>query len=237
LNQSASSKAAEFVESVVSLRPRIACFDCDGTLWSIDAGEGFFWWELENGLVSDEIVRWAGPRYADYKAGKVEEEVMCGEMVIMHRGLPEGKVQQAAVSYFDQHLVGSIFPEMRELVKGLQEQGCEVWAISSSNEWVIRAGMRHFGIPDNRILAAAAEIEDGKVTDRLLRVPSGPGKPQAVCEAIRKDPDAAFGNSIWDADMLKMARHAFAINPTPELLEIARACGWKMYSPDSLFSG
>ena len=84
---------------------------------------------------------------------------------------------------------------MRELVGRLQELGCDVWAVSSTNEWVIRAGMKYCGIPENRILAAAVEIENGIVTDRLVRVPTGEGKPAAIRDVIRKDPDAAFGNS------------------------------------------
>ena len=38
----------------------LTAFDCDGTLWSGDAGESFFAWEMDNGLVSDDIARWAG---------------------------------------------------------------------------------------------------------------------------------------------------------------------------------
>ena len=46
-----------FLESVVRLRPRVAAFDCDGTLWSGDAGVRFFDWELERGnLVADALV-------------------------------------------------------------------------------------------------------------------------------------------------------------------------------------
>src|SRR6266568_2313833 len=114
---------AEFVESVLRLSPRVAAFDCDGTLWSGDAGEGFFSWELDQGLVSEEVQRWARPRYADYRAGKVPEEEMCGEMVTMHRGLSEQIVQQAANAYFAQEVVAHIFPEMQELVKRLRASG------------------------------------------------------------------------------------------------------------------
>ena len=46
-----------FLQSVLALRPRIAAFDCDGTLWSGDAGENFFAWEIEKGLVSPEIAQ------------------------------------------------------------------------------------------------------------------------------------------------------------------------------------
>ncbi len=121
----------------------------------------FFPGNWKQRLVSDEIARWARSRYADYRAGKVAEEVMCGEMVTMHRGLREDVVQQACDTYFAQAIAANIFPEMRELVGRLRESGCDVWAVSSSNQWIIRSAMRFFGIPQNRILAAEAAVENG----------------------------------------------------------------------------
>jgi phosphoserine phosphatase len=216
----------------MALHPALAAFDCDGTLWSGDVGESFFRWELSQGIVSDEIVRWAGPRYEQYRAGRVPEEVMCGEMVTMHRGLREAAVQDAAIRYFDQFFAANVFPEMRSVVDGLRQQGCQVWAVSSSNEWIIQAGMRYFDIPSERILAAAVEVVGGIVTDRLTRVPSGPGKPQAILRAAGRAPDAAFGNSRWDHEMLAMAKYAFAVNPNPDLEQSAREGGWRVYFPE-----
>jgi phosphoserine phosphatase len=234
LPTTASTQAIEFINSVLQLRPQIAVFDCDGTLWSGDAGEGFFDWELQQNLLSDEIVRWARPRYAAYKAGKVTEEQMCGEMVTMHRGLTEAEVQRAADRYFDKYCVNHIFPEIQVLVNLLQGAGCAVWAVSSTNEWVIRSGMWHFGIPEEKILAAAVRIVDGKVTDRLVRIPTGEGKPKAIHQAIRRAPDVAFGNSIWDAAMLGIAQKPFVINPTPQLQKIANERRWPVYVPDAV---
>jgi HAD superfamily phosphoserine phosphatase-like hydrolase len=223
----------EFLDSVLRLNPRVAAFDCDGTLWSGDAGERFFDWELrEGGIVSDTLDRPMRERYAAYKRREVDETTMCGEMVTMHRGLSESKLMAAAVRFFEQFFVSQIFPEMRELVRRLQENDREVWAVSSSNEWVIRAGMKHFGIPDSRILAAKVEVENGVVSDRLVRVPSGPGKQEALREVVRKEIDAAFGNSRWDAEMLAMAKHAIAVNPNPDLETAARERGWKIYFPE-----
>ena len=221
-----------FIASVLKHSPRLATFDCDGTLWSGDAGEGFFSWELDRGLVSDEIARWARPRYADYRAGKVPEEVMCGEMVTMHRGMREEVVQQATDEYFALAVEPNIFPEMRALIDQLHANGCEVWAVSSSNLWIIRSAMRSFGIPPNRILAAEAAVENGVVADRLIRVPSGPGKVEAIRSAINAPPDCAFGNAIWDREMLALSKHAFAINANPNLKEIAAANGWTIYQPE-----
>lgn len=224
-------KQTEFIAEVLSHQPRIAAFDCDGTLWSGDAGEGFFSWEMEQGLVSEEIIRWARPRYADYRAGNVPEDVMCGEMVTMHRGLREDVIQQAADRFFALRMTQNIFPEMRELVQKLQASGCEVWAVSSSNQWIIRSGMRVLGIPQNRILAAEVAVENGIITDRLVRVPSGPGKVEALQSALTASPDCAFGNAIWDREMLALSKHPFAINPNPNLRELAVAKRWPVYQP------
>ena len=244
-----TSAQTEFIETVLGLQPRIATFDCDGTLWSGDAGEGFFSWEMDQGLVSKEVTSRMRSRYADYRAGLVSEDAMCGEMVTMHRGLREELVQQACDAYFALAIAPNIFREMRELVVRLRapespsehELACDVWAVSSSNQWIIRSAMHYFGVPQNRILAAEVAVENGVITDRLIRVPSGPGKVEAIRSVLPSSPDhppdCAFGNAIWDREMLALARHAFAINPNPNLKEIALANGWTVYQPEPSHAG
>jgi phosphoserine phosphatase len=171
-------------------------------------------------------------RYIEYKAGRVSEDEMCGEMVTMHKGMTEAVMMKAAVEFMEHSFPGQIFPEMQELVRRLRDNGCDIWAVSSSNEWVIRAGMRQFGIAEDHILAAKVPIENGVISDRLPCIPSGPGKPKALREVVKRDIDAAFGNSRWDIDMLAMAKHAFAVNANPDLEVIARQRGWTIYFPD-----
>jgi phosphoserine phosphatase len=221
----------EFLQSVLRLDAKLAAFDCDGTLWSGDVGEGFFRWEMERGLISQEIASWARARHADYRKGLVDEDTMCGEMVTLHAGLDDADLKAAAETFFNQNMVKSIFPVMQELVRQLHKRGCEIWAVSSSNQWVVRTGAKHFGIPPERTLSAEVFIENGLATDRLVRVPSGPGKPQALRDVVGKRPDAAFGNSKWDADMLAMAKTGFAVNPSSDLEETAKENGWTIYYP------
>lgn len=224
-----------FIDLVLSLAPRIAAFDCDGTLWSGDAGEGFFDWEIRTGVVSPKIGQAMRRRYAEYKQGRVSEDDMCGEMVTMHKEMSEAAVMDAATEFMARAFNGRVFDEMLDLVERLRERGCDIWAVSSSNEWVIRAGMKQFGIPEARILAAKVEVESGIVTDRLIRMPSGPGKPRALGEVLGREPlGAAFGNSRWDTEMLAMAERAFAINPNPDLERTARERGWAIYFPEAL---
>jgi HAD superfamily phosphoserine phosphatase-like hydrolase len=227
-----TENSPSLIESVLSFDPKLAVFDCDGTLWSGDAGESFFDWELKRGVLSDDVVRWARARYADYRAGKVSEDDMCGEMVTIHKGLKESDVLKLAREFLERNIVRQIFPEMKELVSCLQQDGCDVWAVSSTNEWVIREAMPHVGIAQDKILAATVAIENGIITDRLTRIPSGPGKPKAILKEIGHVPDVAFGNSRWDVDMLALARFPVAVNPNPDLEKRARERTWTIYWPN-----
>jgi phosphoserine phosphatase len=228
-----SESAAAFIERVLRLRPHVAVFDADGTLWNLDSGQQFFYWELEQRLVGDDIARWAAPRYQDYLAGRVGEAEMCGEMVTIHAGLKADDLERAAEEFFRAEAAAKIFPEMMELTHRLAQQGCELWAVSSTNEWVVRAGVSRFGIAADHVLAAAVAIENGRATDRLLRVPTDGDKAVVLQEALTGAPDAAFGNSLHDLAMLEVARHAFVVNPNADLEAVARARGWVVYTPEA----
>jgi phosphoserine phosphatase len=226
-----TSASQKFADSILALRPRVAVFDCDGTLWSGDSGADFFYWQIDRGMFPHGVAERAAASYADYKQGNVDEEVMCGEMVTINNGNSVQTLQEAAEVFFSSTVEKRIFPEMLRLTRELESIGCEVWAISSTNEWVVREGVKRFGIPRRRVLAASVHIEEGQITDRLIRVPSGPGKAIAIAEVVQKQVDVCFGNSVHDVAMLEVARHAFAVNPNPDLETIAQENNWQIYWP------
>jgi phosphoserine phosphatase len=221
-----------FVQQVLALRPRVAVFDCDGTLWSNNTGEDFFFWSMDRGMVSEEVVRRIRPRHDDYLRGNVDETVMCGEMVTMYAGLSVTDLQAAAKVLFETFVRRNIFPEMHQLTSELRAAGTELWAVSSTNEWVVKYGAGEFGIPPERVLAAKVVAKDGRTTAELIRVPSGRGKAVAIREFISAKVDAVFGNSVHDQAMLELASHPFAINPTPDLEQVATARHWTIYRPE-----
>jgi phosphoserine phosphatase len=224
----------EFEASVMEVQPRVAVFDCDGTLWSGDAGSAFMAWTVERGILSREAIDWLDGRYRGYKRGEVSELAICGEMVQVYQGLREDEMRAAAKEFFATKIERNIFPEMQRLVAALQADGVEVWAVSSTNNWVIEEGVTRFGIAADRVLAARVAVELGVVTGRILDVPTDEGKVTAMTTAGITHPDVVFGNSVHDAAMLAIARRAFPVNPTPALVERSAAEGWAMYYPASV---
>jgi phosphoserine phosphatase len=223
-----------FEASVKELAPRIAVFDCDGTLWSGDAGSGFMHWTVETGLLSATAIEWLNSRYGMYKRGEISELDICGEMVQVYQGLREDEVRRAARDFFAARIEPNIFPELHRLIATLQRDGVDIWAVSSTNDWVIEEGVKRFNISANRVLAARVEVREGIVSDRLLDVPTDEGKVAALARAGITRPDCVFGNSVHDAAMLAIARRAFPVNPTPALVERAASEGWPIYFPASV---
>jgi phosphoserine phosphatase len=223
----------EFFASVLATPPATAVFDCDDTLWSGDSGYGFMVWSIESGLVSRNASDWIDSRHRLYRSGEVSEATMCGEMVQVYAGLREDELRKAAAEYFHSEVEARIFPEMRELVAQLRAGGAELWAVSSTNTWVVEEGAREFGIPAERVLAAKVRVKDGAITSQLLDVPTDEGKALSLECAGIPSPDAVFGNSIHDAAMLAIAKRAYAVNATPALLQIAGDKGWPVFYPQS----
>jgi phosphoserine phosphatase len=226
----------DFHARVLSLNPRIAVFDCDGTLWSGDAGSAFMHWSMDTKLISLDQIAWIKQRYAGYKNGTVSEYDICGEMVTVYRGLTVERLRIAAAQFFRDYIEPNIFPELSTLIAELQHNGCDIWAVSSTNNWVIEEGVRRFNIPADHVLAARVEVKDGIITDRLIHVPTDEDKVEALRRANITTPDAVFGNSIHDAAMLSIARTngAFPVNPSTDLLTRAANEGWPVYYPASV---
>lgn len=223
--------AGEFERLVLDSSPRVAVFDCDGTLWSPDSGYGFMVWTLEQGLVSRSTSEWIDTRHRAYLAGQVSEPDICGEMVQLYAGLHEQELRDAAAHYVAEFVLGGVFPEVTALARRLRDQGVELWAVSSTNKWVIAEAVRALGIPEERVLAAEVAVADGIITSNIVHVPTGEGKAAALRRAGLPNPDAVFGNSIHDLAMLEIARHPFPVNPSPALLKAIAANGWGYFRP------
>lgn len=224
--------AAEFAQYVLDQKPKVAVFDCDGTLWSGDSGSGFMYWSLEQGLVSSDVEKWMKEQYLEYNEGMVSELEICGDMVQIYEGLVEEELRQAAAEFAEEKIRRWIFPEMAALVESLQRIGTEIWAVSSTNKWVVNEGLRDFGIAPERVRAAEVLVAGGVLQRKLLAVPTGEAKAAALVAAKHPHPDAVFGNSVHDLAMLEMALAPYPVNPSHTLQAAAEERGWRCYFPE-----
>jgi phosphoserine phosphatase len=142
-------------------------------------------------------------------------------------------LEAAAARYVAEFVRGRVFAEMAALVKKIRQVGIEIWAVSSTNRWVIVEGLRDFGIPQERILAAEVRVKDGIITSEIVDVPTDEAKAVALKRIGLTVPDAVFGNSIHDLAMLEMARCPFPVNPSPALKEAAAKKGWGYFRPQA----
>jgi len=225
--------AEEFERRVLDSQPKVAVFDCDGTIWSGDSGYGFMVWSLEQGLVSRSTSDWIDTRYRAYLSGQVSELDICGEMVQIYAGLRDQELRIAAAQYVQEFVHQRVFAEVASLLTTLRNAGVELWAVSSTNRWVVAEGVRDFGIPEERVLAAEVRLDRGIITSEIVAVPTDDGKAQALRQVGLQSPDAVFGNSIHDLAMLEIARHAFPVNPSPALLKAAAKNGWGYFRPQA----
>jgi len=145
----------------------------------------------------------------------------------------EKDIRALAAELFRTVIEPRIFPEMRELTYRLADDGCQVWAVLSTNNWSIEAPPRAFASPGARHRPRASRSKSlrhrppsaGPTDDELE------GNP--IQELIGCRVDAIFGNSIHDLAMLETTPHPFAVNPNPDLEKIARTRGWTVYQPTS----
>ncbi len=126
-----------FIQAATADDVRTAVFDFDGTLWPGDAGSGFMHWTIQTGLLSPAASEHILGRHAGYHRGEIDEISICGEMTQIYRGLSEASLRESAARYFQQHVRPHLFPVMVALVHELQARGADVWAVSSTNNWMI----------------------------------------------------------------------------------------------------
>lgn len=237
MDQATSYTRDQFLRAVRAAKPRTAVFDFDGTLWPGDAGSGYMHWTMATRLLSSDATHRILDRHARYVRGEVDEITICGEMTSIYAGIPEAALRDAARAYFRDHVQPHFFRDMANLVHELQRAGTDVWAVSSTNSWMIEEGVREFGIAPDHVLAAAIQFQDGVATDTILDIPSDEGKAASLRRVGLSQPDAVFGNSIHDLHMLQMAKHPFPVNPTPALARKAAESGWPVYYPEAESEG
>ena len=216
-------------------------FDGDGTLWSGDVGEDFFFGVLDSGKLSDvaaaaltvvarshidvrmDAAQIGRELYQAYLAGNVDEELICEVMTWISAGWTPAKTREFSKRALGDSFASRIHPEARAVIDHARAHGHDIWVVSASPRPIVEAGAAAIGVPPANVIAATTIDEDGHVTAAVHRpIPYGPGKASALRRALGDVPLlAAFGDSAFDGEMLLASERPIAIRPKPRLLERA----------------
>ncbi|MEK7094200.1 MAG: haloacid dehalogenase-like hydrolase, partial [Patescibacteria group bacterium] len=92
---------------------------------------------------------------------------------------------------------------VRNLIQFLHHLNWEVWIVSASNQYTIRALSHHFGIPPERAIGIGLEKNGWRRLSSQLSLPVSAGNGKVdVLKQYGLSPDLVVGDSMGDHAML-----------------------------------
>lgn len=222
-------------------RRALIAFDGDGTLWGGDIGDEIFEALLARRAIRAEarlpLAREqeahgvpaesldphdvAAALFAAYRAGRYPEDRVFAMMAWVFAGHTEEEAARFAEETLrDKPVDGRLHDGVPPILEWAAEAGVEAWIVSASPRHAVVAAAVALGIGPQHVCAMTPTVEGGRLGPRIDgEIVYGEGKRVAL---TRARPDAAwlgvFGDSGWDASMMKHAAVPVAIDPKPSLL-------------------
>jgi phosphatidylglycerophosphatase C len=227
-------------------------FDGDGTLWSGDVGEDLFRAAMRDQYLIEaacpaliaEAERYQLPLGANrdangvarlllaaYLAGTYPERDTCAMMAWCYAGRTLTEIADFAASVLkDADLEARLNREVGPIIDWARSQGIRLVLISASPRVVIDAAGSLWGFAPTDIAAATPALDAGRVLPRMAApVPYAEAKisaGRALFGSARWL--AAFGDNVFDIDMLKSAELGVAVRPKPRLETELAALGLRL---------
>ena len=230
----------------------VIAFDGDGTLWSGDVGEDLFRAAMRDEYLIEaacpaliaEAERYQVPLgatrdangiarvlLAAYLAGTYPERDTCAMMTWCYAGRTLAEIADFAASVLtEQDLGGRLNREVGPIIEWARNQRIRLVLISASPRVVIDAAGGSWGFGAADIAAATPAVEAGRVLPRMAApVPYAEAKITAG-RALFGNARwlAAFGDNVFDIEMLKSAELGVAVRPKPKLETELAALGLRL---------
>jgi phosphatidylglycerophosphatase C len=230
----------------------VIAFDGDGTLWSGDVGEDLFRAAMRDAYLMDDVYpalvaeaehhqvplgaakdanAVARALLAAYLAGTYPERETCAMMTWCYAGRTLAEVAEFAASVLrEEDLNSRLNREVGPIIDWARSLGVRLVLISASPRVVIDAAGTFWGFEPADIAAATPAVEAGRVLPRMASpVPYAEAKLSAG-RALFGEARwlAAFGDNVFDIDMLKGAELGVAVRPKPKLETELAALGLRL---------
>lgn len=210
---------------------KLACFDADGTLWNEDIGEAFFRWLAAGKLLPRRDCE--SDLWAEYEARVDENRAMGYAWAVQSMG---GILEADIVRWSDQMAAAwpNYRPAMADLAKGMAESGFDVWIVSATNQWTVRAAAPKMNFDPEKVIAMQSAVENGVMTETMVEpLICNAGKVTAIQQKFGRLPDISFGDSMGDFEMLSASRQPIVIGrndkPNKSIMAEAVQRGWPVH--------
>lgn len=221
------------VEEVAALGPRAsAAFDADGTVWAGDIGEDLL---RELALHRRLLHPPPGDPYALYEhffhTDPARAFAYCVEVM---QGLAVADVERWSDELYRARFEARVFPGVRAILGRLREAGVRIWLVSASNAVTVRRAALGLGLDPALVLAVEGAVDAaGRYRGEVVPpVTCGHGKVEALRSRLAEPPAIAFGNSLFDREMLEHAERAVMVAPRGQegaAVLLARSQAWPIH--------
>jgi HAD superfamily hydrolase (TIGR01490 family) len=215
----------------------LCLFDLDDTLLPLDSDHAWGEFITRLGWVDAlEHRRRNNEFYAQYSAGQlnIHDYIAFATQPLRERSAAEANTAHAR--FMAEVIAPALRPQALALVQSHQARGDWVALVTATNEFVTSPIAQALGIAD--LLAVRLERDaGGTISGRILGTPSyREGKVLRVqawlaergCGWADFERISVYSDSVNDLPLLERASDPVATNPTPALLALAQARGWRV---------
>ncbi|MCY0999683.1 HAD family hydrolase [Myxococcus sp. MISCRS1] len=220
----------------------VLAFDGDGTLWSGDVGDDLFMSMTGHDAVREDVrprltavathygletegspSTLARRMFSAFQAGRIPEKDICEMATWVAAGWTLEALSAFARGVVESHGVAErVHPEVHRVLEWARAHDVPCYVVSASPLAVVQAAARVVGIPPEQVVASTPQSRDGVVwTDVVSPIPYGPGKVTCLRARTQRPLYAAFGDNVFDLEMLGASRVPVAVRPKPRLMERA----------------
>ncbi|MEJ2359891.1 MAG: HAD-IB family hydrolase [Gammaproteobacteria bacterium] len=209
----------------------LAIFDLDNTLLAGDSDYLWGQYLVKQGVVDGKDYEAKNQRFYDeYKAGRLDIYEFLAFSLHPLTLFSAEQLQQMHDQFMQQMINQLITPQAQALVERHRQQGDTLLIITATNSFVTRPIATAFGIPN--ILATEPEMIDGRYTGKVSGIPCfRDGKVRNLHHWLQEhDMDLQdswfYSDSHNDLPLLQEVTHPIAVDPDPQLLEVAEQQHW-----------
>lgn len=213
----------------------LAIFDLDNTLIAGDSDHSWGEFLVEQGIVDAESFKQANDEfYEDYRLGQLNIDRYLSFALAPLATLSANQINKLHARFMREKIAPLMLPKAAALIHQHRQAGDDLLVITATNRVVTAPIVKTLGI--NNLIASEAEKIDGRYTGKPTGIPSyADGKVRRLKEWLSEtghnmDRAYFYSDSHMDLPLLEFVHHPVAVDPSPQLADIATKRGWKQIS-------